>query len=293
MKFLKKLFGGIEMTWPRIIASAVVIAMYTALMLLLPFTKNTSFRDIGGDVPCWILFAMIIITNCKTAKEAAAKTFVFFLISQPLIYLFQVPFSALGWSLFRYYPPWFIWTLLTVPMAWIGWYTRRKGLLSALILTPMLLLLADCGVSYLLTTVHAFPYELLSGIFCFAVLIVFLEVILTEKKQRITAVLLTTLLTAVSIFVMFRSGASSVSFSLPETVSGADITEVVITDPDNVSVDMDKLKEDSMRVSVRRPGACEIRLIGSDSGVLAVYDVIASYAENGSLIVNCEWKGAE
>ena len=31
----------------------------------------------------------------------AAKVFVFFLISQPLIYLFQVPFSQDGWGLFR------------------------------------------------------------------------------------------------------------------------------------------------------------------------------------------------
>ena len=81
MKILRKLFGGIEMTWPRIIVSAVVIAAYTALMLLLPCTENTSFRDIGGDIPCWILFAMIIIANCQTAKGASAKTFVFFLIS--------------------------------------------------------------------------------------------------------------------------------------------------------------------------------------------------------------------
>ena len=293
MKILRKLFGGIEMTWPRIIVSAVVIAVYTALMLLLPCTENTSFRDIGGDIPCWILFAMIIIANCKTAKEASAKTFVFFLISQPLIYLFQVPFSEQGWSLFRYYPPWFAWTVFTIPMALIGWYTRRKGLLSAVILTPMLFLLANIGVVYLQITLHAFPYELLSGIFCFAVIIVFLAVILTENKQRLTAVLLTALLTSVTVFIILRYSVSSVHFPLPETVSGADVTEVLISDPENVSVDMEMLKEDHMHISARKPAESEIRLIGSDGSVLAVYEVNASYTENGSIRVNCELKGSE
>lgn len=293
MKILRKLFGGIEMTWKRVIVSAVVIAAYTALMLLLPCTKNTSFRDIGGDIPCWILFAVMIIANCKTAKEASAKTFVFFLISQPLIYLFQVPFSALGWGLFGYYPPWFVYTLLTLPGAWIGWHVRKKGILSGVILTPMLFLLASCGCSYFRTTVHAFPYELLSGIFCFAVIVLFLAVLLTEKKQRITAVLLTALLTSADIFYECRTGASSVSFPLPETVSGTDITEVLVSDPDHVSVDTEELKEDHMDVAVRKPGEYEIRLIGADGQELALYDVNAFYLENGALKVECELKESE
>ncbi len=41
--------------------------------------------------------------------------FFFFLISQPLIYLLQVPFSSMGFELFIYYKYWFIWTLLTIP----------------------------------------------------------------------------------------------------------------------------------------------------------------------------------
>lgn len=56
----------------------------------------------------------------------AAKVFVFFLISQPLIYLFQVPFSQDGRGLFRYYPFWFKWTIATIPMAFIGWYIKRS-----------------------------------------------------------------------------------------------------------------------------------------------------------------------
>ena len=281
------------MTWPRIIVSAVVIAAYTALMLLLPCTKNTSFRDIGGDIPCWILFAIIIITNCKTAKEASAKTFVFFLISQPLIYLFQVPFSELGWSLFRYYPTWFLWTLLTIPMALIGWHTRKKGILSGVILSPMLILLAVIGVSYFQTAMRAFPRELLSGIFCLGTIILFPAVILTEKKQRITAILLTIVVSGTLIWVTERTNYSSCHFPLPETVSGAAITEVQITDPDSVMVDPEMLKEGTVSVSVKKPCENEIRLIGSDGTVLAMYQVDAGYDDTGTLKIDCKLKESE
>ena len=293
MKYLKKLFGGIEMTWPRVIVSAVVIAAYTALMLLLPFTANTSLRDIGGDIPCWILFAMIIIANCPTAKEAACKTFVFFLISQPLIYIFQVPFSAQGWSLLRYYPPWFISTLLTFPGAWLGWHTRRKGVLSAVILTPMLMILAEIGFSYLQTAWRAFPHKLLSGIFCFAVILLLLAGILTEKKQRILAAILTVLVSGADIGITMRSSYSSRSVPLPETVSADGIADVQIADENTVRLDAELLKEGTVSLTAKKPCENEIRLIGYDGSVLAVCDVTASYDAEGSLLINCEWKGAE
>ena len=72
-------------------------------MLSVPFTVDDSPGMILAKGIFQIMFAMIIISNCKTPKEAAAKTFVFFLISQPLIYLLQVPFSWQGWGLFHYY----------------------------------------------------------------------------------------------------------------------------------------------------------------------------------------------
>ncbi|MBQ9469156.1 MAG: hypothetical protein IJU52_09140 [Clostridia bacterium] len=50
----------------------------------------------------------------------------FFLISQPLIYLFQVPFSWMGRGIFRYCSYWFFWTLGTFPMAFVGWYIKER-----------------------------------------------------------------------------------------------------------------------------------------------------------------------
>ena len=96
MKYIKKLFGEVNMTWPKVIIFAVVTAIYTALINQVPFFKYTSFRDIAISFECWILFAIIIIVNSKSGLDSALKTFVFFLISQPLIYLIEVPFLGLN-----------------------------------------------------------------------------------------------------------------------------------------------------------------------------------------------------
>ena len=94
---MKKLFGELNITWKKLIIFAIICGIYPAIMALLPITQDTSFRDIAISFEVWILFGIIIITNSNTAKESALKCFVFFLISQPLIYLVQVPFSHLGW----------------------------------------------------------------------------------------------------------------------------------------------------------------------------------------------------
>ncbi len=152
----------------------------------------------------------------------------------------------------------------------------------------------DCfgGCVYFRFTILAFPCNLLSGISCFAVIIVFLAVILTENKQRVTAIILTALLTGARVYVASRAEVSSAGFPLPETVIGAEVAEVLISDPDNVSVNMEQLKENHMKVSVHKPGACEIRLIGADWHELALYDVNAFY-EEGNLMVECKLRESE
>ena len=45
-KFLKKVFGGIEMTWKRVIIFAIIAGVYTALMAMLVPDGN-SFHDIA------------------------------------------------------------------------------------------------------------------------------------------------------------------------------------------------------------------------------------------------------
>ena len=87
---IKKYFGEFNMTWLKVILLAIFTAVYTALINQVSFMKDTSFQDIAIYVDWWILFAVFIIVNCEKWWEASLKCFVFFLISQPLIYLIAV-----------------------------------------------------------------------------------------------------------------------------------------------------------------------------------------------------------
>ena len=43
---MKKIFGGINLTWPKVIIMAVIVGIYTAIMAMLPIAKDTSFSDL-------------------------------------------------------------------------------------------------------------------------------------------------------------------------------------------------------------------------------------------------------
>ena len=105
---IERIYGGLNMSWRNVILFAVGTAVLTSVFLIVPIFKNTSFIRMGVTLESWIFFAIIIMANCnkqEITKNAgffekikeplicAAKVFVFFLISQPLIYLFEVPFK--------------------------------------------------------------------------------------------------------------------------------------------------------------------------------------------------------
>lgn len=125
-KILKKLFGGIELTWPKLIIFSIIMGIYTALMAMLVPDGN-SFHDIAVTLEWWILPTILIIVNTKKPLEAALKTFVFFLISQPLVYMIQIPFNSMGWSLFNYYPYWLKNHASNLPrrLCWLVYQERR------------------------------------------------------------------------------------------------------------------------------------------------------------------------
>ena len=75
-KFLYKIFGGLNITWPRLIAFAVVMGVYTALMAMLVPDGN-SFHDIAVTPEWWVLPAILITVNSKKPLDAALKTFAF------------------------------------------------------------------------------------------------------------------------------------------------------------------------------------------------------------------------
>lgn len=198
-RFTDWLFGGIDLTWGRIILYAVITAVLTAVFLVVPIFRNTSFYRMGETTEAWILFAIIIIANAGTPLESALKTFVFFLISQPLIYLLQVPFSWMGWGIFRYYLYWFILTLCTFPAAYIGWYIKKKNWLSLLILMPMLFLLVYTGADGLKQLIHQFPKMLIMTVFCTSQVLLYLYAFTENIFQKAAGLTLPVLIVAVML----------------------------------------------------------------------------------------------
>ena len=211
---MKKLFGGLNLTWKKIILFAVIAGLYTGLMALLPITKDTSFADISISFEVWILFGILIIVNSKTPLDSALKCFVFFLISQPIVYLIQVPFNVYGWGIFRYYPPWFIWTVLTLPMGFIGWYMRKEKWWGLLILGAMLVLLADHYYGFLRETVSFFPNHLLSAIFCAVTMLLYPLCIFHKKQLRIAGLIISIVLLAAATVFVFAEGGTSYNTTL-------------------------------------------------------------------------------
>ena len=191
---VKKLFGGIDLTWKKVIISAVIVAIYTALVAIIPIFKYTSFYTIAVTFEVWILFGIIIIMNSKSNKDSALKCFVFFLISQPLIYLIQVPFSNLGWGLFGYYQYWFIWTLLCLPMGYIGYYMKKDKWWGYLILLPMILFLGESYGAYLSDFMFSYPRYLLISLFCIITMIIYPLYIFNNKKIRLVGVIISILI---------------------------------------------------------------------------------------------------
>lgn len=229
---LKKLFGGINLTWPKLLIFAVITGVYTAIMALLPITHDTSFADISISFEEWILFGVIIIMNSKSAIDSALKCFVFFLISQPLVYLLQVPFSEQGFGLFRYYNYWFIWTVLTLPMGFIGYFMKKDKWWGLIILTPVLLLLGEHYLLFIQETVFSFPYHLLSCLFCFVTLLIYPICIFKNKKIKIAG----TIISAVIILT-----TSVIGFANPITYNTTlPSGEVTIDDSCNVYLADDK-----------------------------------------------------
>lgn len=187
---MKKIFGGIDLTWKKLIIFSILVGIYTAIVATVPALKYTSFHTIAVTLEVWIFFGIFIIMNSKSNKDAALKCFVFFLISQPLIYLLQVPFSWQGWRLFSYYKFWFIWTILCLPMGYIGYYMKSDKWWGYFILLPMILLVASSYHSYLSYFMFSYPKYLLICLFCVASMVIYPLYIFRNKKVRVVGVVI-------------------------------------------------------------------------------------------------------
>lgn len=198
MKIIKKVFGGLELGWGKLILFAAIAGIYTGVMAALPFVMHTSFRDIAISFEWWVLFGVIIILNSKSPLDAGLKCFVFFLISQPLVYLVQVLFFGGGWELMGYYRNWILWTILTFPMGFIGHFLKKGKWWGLLILTPITVLLADHYAGFLSETINWFPHHLLSAIFCVVTMLVYPLAVFDNKTLRRVGVIIAAVIIAAS-----------------------------------------------------------------------------------------------
>ncbi len=185
----ERLFGGLKMGWPGVIIFALIAGIYTGAMLIIPATENTSFRDIGITYEFWLIFAFIIASNCKKNWESALKTFVFFLISQPVIFLVEIAFKYLSVDMAMYYLTgvWGLSIIMTLPGGFIAYYISKQNALGAVILGLGCTIQAVLGVHYAIEMVNNFPFHLLSCIICFASLIIMIFTIQKQNKYRALA----------------------------------------------------------------------------------------------------------
>ena len=200
MKTRRKLFGNIDLTWKKVIIFAIITGIYTAIMAMLPIAKDTSFADITVTFEVWILFGILIIMNSKSAKDSALKCFIFFLISQPLVYVIQDVINHTN-LFYTYYRNWIIWTIATLPMGFLGWYLKKDKWWGLLILVPVLLLLGYHFRGYLGTMMYSFPKHILTTAFCAITIILYPLVIFKDKKLRISGLIIGSIMLVVFTFL--------------------------------------------------------------------------------------------
>lgn len=239
---VKKLFGGLRMTWPRLIFFAVISGIVTALIALL-VPEGNSVKQIAVTFEAWIVLAIIIVVNCEKPLEAACKTFVYFLISQPLVYLIQVPFSSMGWNLFGYYKYWFFWTLATFPGAFIAWFIKRDDWIGAVIHAVALVALVWFGIGYLQELIENFPRYLIAALFCFGMVPMLIIAIHHRKQSRLVASAISIAAFVVLMFLTFRNGFVNMEFNagIPLDTEQFPVTEgwtAALEDPENGTVEL-------------------------------------------------------
>lgn len=197
MKKISAAFGGLPMTWPIVCGFAVITGIYVGVINQIPILHDTSFQDIAVTLEWWVLFAVLIVSNCKSAWEAGLKCLVFFLISQPIIFLVELPTIGLDKALYYYMGIWLPISLLTLPGGAIAFLAKRQNVLGAAILGVGNTIVALMGVSYFQQILKVFPRHLLTVVSCAAIVAVTILGMQKKRRTRLLSAAITVLLTAV------------------------------------------------------------------------------------------------
>ncbi len=212
MQTMRKLFGGLNMTWRAVIIFALAAGAITGIVAVLPFTENTSFRDIAISYEWWLIFAFVIASNCSKVWESALKVFVFFLISQPLCYAVEVIICTLApgltsnpltfdMAVYYYKSIWGPMTLLTLPGGAIAYFITKQNVLGSVILGLGCAIQAILAFYYGSMVIQNPPYHLLTTVVCVASIFVMTFAMQKDNKRR--AIALGVTVAAAIIVVVF------------------------------------------------------------------------------------------
>ncbi len=196
------------MSWLSVVLFAAAAGIYTGAVMLIGVLKDTSFQDIGISYEWWVIFAVIIVVNCRKNWEAMLKCFVFFLISQPLVFAVEVLLGSLSMEMACYYyrAIWFPMTLLTLPGGLVAHYCKRQNALGAVVLGLGNTIQAVLGVFYLSQAITSFPRHLLSSAVCFGSILLMTIEIQHERKNRLISILFPLVLTVLLLILARLTG---------------------------------------------------------------------------------------
>ena len=276
---LKKLFGGLNITWPVIVVGAIVAGVYTGLMAQAPYVQDTSLTDICATFEWWVFFAAIIVTNAKTPWESALKCFVFFLVSQPLVYLVQVPFS--GWGIMGYYKNWILWTIATLPLGFAGWYIKKNNIAAVVVMAAGSAFLAFHAATFLNKAISNPPWHILSFLFCVCLILAMIFGCFEPGKLRKLSLAIAAAFLALSLFFTLRPQID-ITYNLAYFDEGIDINancQISSSDESVATAEIVELSEGNYSATIhfRNTGACSITFT-DDDGNEHVYS--ASCAKN-------------
>ena len=205
---MSALFGKLKMSWPAVIIFAVIAGVCTGAVMLNDAWAGTSIQDIGISYEWWVVFAVIIVVNCHKNWDAMLKCFLFFVISQPLIYAVEIIFGNLtfemGWYYYR--TIWLPMTMLTLPGGFIAYYCKLQNLLGAVILGIGNTIQAVLGMHYAAQAVANFPNHIVSCILCFGSIFVMSYQIQKNKLYCLISIAVPVALTIGLAILAARTG---------------------------------------------------------------------------------------
>lgn len=270
-----KLFFHNTMKWPKVLLLSVVCGIIPGLLMIPDFLEGTSLKQPGISFEFWIFMALFIVLNCRKPFEAGLKTFVFFLISQPLIYLVQVPFSWQHWHLFSYYPRWGIITLLTFPGGMLAWYLKKRNWLSIIILSLANALLCFELPEFVKILFNNFPRLKLTVCFIIFEIIFFALLIFKKTSHRIITLAVAVLIAFAVFFSEFLSVKPATFVAeLPENEP-----YTVVSEYDDVQIE---LSGRNVKVTAKSYINCTIELTDRNGNYV---DLFLSYDKDGGSLV--------